>query len=497
MREVGGVDPRVEGIRSVLVRLRTRSGLSVDRLGLTEVNIRPLVNLPVIGNHIRASGLEPTEAVVQAMRRLAAQLPVTDMLIVDAALALRLIDDADQSFVDAHYARDLGDRREHLVDHWPELHGRLGANPAPRRPSVRALRTTLEPQALGKLAELCVTSTTLEPQSHADVQPDTQPASSASVVVVGGAVMDHILLVDHIASAGTSVQANSFARHPGGKGLNQAVALARLGLRAELLTAIGDDGFGDAIVNFLTKEGLSTDLVKRVPARSTPVTIVIEDRTGNSAVTGWRNEAEIRLDQADFEHHATRAALTAADAVLLTFEVSVGAMRNALQAVSEADALVIVHASPPLDTPQLTYEFLPQVDYLVGAPWELRHLLPEPDDDLTTDQLAARLLLLGVGAVCVIEHFGCTLRSNHLRLEVGPVEAALEDTPGAHDAFTAALTSRVLKANGDLTAEDLLWAVAAMTATAPFGRIPTSMPTADQVSDRLAVTQDSMRGDRG
>ena len=494
---MGGVDPRVEGIRSVLVRLRTRSGLSVDRLGLTEVDIRPLIGLPVISSHIRASALHTTEAVVQAIRLLAAQLPVTEMLIVDAALSLRLIDDPDQAFVHAHYARDLGDRREHLVDHWPELHQRQGADPAPRRPSVRALRTTLEPRALGKLAELCVTSTTLEPQPHRDARPDSQPASSASVVVVGGAVMDHILLVDHIASAGTSVQANSFARHPGGKGLNQVVALARLGLRAELITAIGSDSFGDAIVDFLSGEGLSTGLVKRVPARSTPVTIVIEDRTGNSAVTGWRNEAEIRLEQADFERHTTRAAMTEAAAVLFTFEVSVDAIRHALRVMSGAGAQVIVHASPPLDAPQLVYELLPRVDYLVGTPWELRQLLPEPDDVATTEQLAAQLLLLDVGTVCIIDHFGCMLRSNQLRLEVGPVEAALHDTPGAHDAFTAALISRILEADGDLSSDDLLWAVAAMTATTPFGRIPTSMPSADQISHKLAAAQDSMRGDRG
>lgn len=487
---MGGVDPRVEGIRSILVRLRTRSGLSAERLELTEVDIRPLINLPVIRSYIRASGLQPIEAVVRAMRLLAAQLPVSEMLIVDAALALRLIDDDDQAFADHHYARDLGDRREHLVDHWPELHERRGAGAGPRRPSVRKLRTTLEPRALGKLAELCVASTTLEPQPGADVPPDPkeQPASSASVVVVGGAVMDHILLVDHVAAAGTSVQASSFTRDPGGKGLIQAVALGRLGLRAQLLTAVGEDGFGNSIVDYLTREGLSTSLVKRVPARSTPVTIVIEDITGNSAVTAWRNEAEIRLDQADFERHATRAAMVEADAVLLTFETPVDSIQNALRLLENTSARVVVRPSPPLDTPQLIYEFLPRVDYLVGTPWELRHLLPEPDNDATVEQLATLLLNLNIDTVCIIERFGCMLRSNQLRLDVGPVETALQDTPGARDAFIASLTLRILETEGNLTLNDLSWAVAAMMAIKPFRRIPTSMPSADDIDHRLATT---------
>jgi ribokinase len=138
--------------------------------------------------------------------------------------------------------------------------------------------------------------------------------------------------------------------------------------------------------------------------------------------------------------------------------------------------------------PQLLYEHLSRVDYLVGTAWELGHLLPELHQEVTTDRLVAQLLLLGVGAVCIVEHFGCLLRSNELNIEIARLPTALQDTPGARDAFSAALTSRIVKTGGRLSEADLNWAVAAMAATPSFGRIPSSMPSADEISQILAVT---------
>ena len=489
------MDPRVEGIRSVLIHLRTRSGLSADRLRTTEVGVAPIFELPVIRHLVQAGG-EPEDAAVEAVRQLARRLAVTDMLIVDAALALGLLRElvADTSMVEPLYVKDLGQRREQLVAQWRQVHELCGASEIPTPPSVRALRTALELRALERLAQLCVSTLTLELDqdvtgevSEAGV-PSRRSAGLQPVAVIGGAVMDHIVVADHFPELGTSVPAKSFVRHPGGKALNQAVAVARLGLPVDLIAAVGDDEYSDAILAYLRREGLRTDLVKRVPSARAPVTVVAIDHTGNHAVFGWMNDMHVKLDPADIEGGDMRAAIESASAVILTFETPIDAMRSVFEVVRHHSAPLIVHPSPPKTAPQLLYQHLSRVDYLVGTSWELGHLLPQVNDDAGPDRLIAQLLLLGVGAVCIVEHFGCLLRSADSDLEVGRLPTALKDTPGARDAFSAALTYRIVKTGGKLTEADLRWSVAAMAATPSFERIPSSMPSADEIGQVLAIS---------
>lgn len=481
------IDARVEGIRSVLVHLRTRSGLSVDRLRTTEVNVQPIFDLPVVRNVIRATGGDPAEAAVVAMRQLASRLGPTDMLIVDAALALGLLleSDGDRTVHEPLYDGDLGRRRDWLVEHWQQLHESCGANEVPPRPSVRNLRTNLEPRALERLAQRCVSTFSLDADARDVGARDTDPADS--VAVVGGAVMDHIVVADHFPVAGTSVQASAFVRHPGGKALNQAVAMTRLGLPVHLIAAVGDDPYGEEILHYLQVEGLRTDLIKRVPSARSPIAVVAVDQTGGSAGFGWMNKDQVRLDPADIGGDAVRAAIEGAAVVLMTFEASTDALRTVFDLTRDAPSRLILHPSPPLITPQLLYEHLSDVDYLVGSSWELRHLLPDPSEPVPTDDLATQLLLLGVGAVCVVENFGCLLRSNEWNEDIPRLRTPLSDAPGARDAFSAALTRRIVSTDDQLTESDLAWAVAAMAARSSFRRIPTSMPTTDDIGHIVAA----------
>jgi ribokinase len=63
---------------------------------------------------------------------------------------------------------------------------------------------------------------------------------------------------------GTSTEAHGFQLAPGGKGLWQAVAAARLGLDVALVAAVANDRFGHEIVNHLRDEGVDTSLLKLV-----------------------------------------------------------------------------------------------------------------------------------------------------------------------------------------------------------------------------------------
>lgn len=489
---MSGPVPGVDGVRSALVRLRTRTGLSAERLRSTEVGVRPILDLPVVRQIVSTTDKPEAEAALEAVRRIAGQLPTEEFVIVDMALSLGLLAERfpDHPEIGNLYAADVGDRRERLVELWEPIHELLGVNVPERHLTVRGLRSTLESAAIARLAELCVRSSVLDVALPEPDEPQDAATRSAAVSVIGSAVVDHIYVVDHIPSPGSSTPLISYETHPGGKGLNHAVANARLGMDVHMITAIGDDLPGQTLLDYMASEHLRLSLVKVVPNAQTPVVGVFMTRNGGAALMPWMNEGEIRLDPADFHTHSLRSVLEASDAIVITFEQPMAATREVLRVVSTLKnrPLVVVRPSPPIASPQFLYEHFADIDYLVGTQWELRELLSGATDEITTESLASSLLMLGVHGVCVTEEFGCMLRSEHLRADIARFPTALRDTPGAREAFSAALIHRLLLKNRRIDETDLEWATAAMTAAQSFGGVADSMPVAQQVDRVLKVT---------
>jgi sugar/nucleoside kinase (ribokinase family) len=75
--------------------------------------------------------------------------------------------------------------------------------------------------------------------------------------------------VDRLPEAGTQVLFDRLSVHPGGGALNQAVALARLGVRAALAAKVGRDMFGDFLLDTLKSEGVDIRLVVRAAGEPT------------------------------------------------------------------------------------------------------------------------------------------------------------------------------------------------------------------------------------
>lgn len=472
----------VEGVLGVLLKVRTRSGLKVKRLGSTEVDVTLLADLPVVRRHRREHGLSTDEAIVEALTRVAATLPPSDLVVVDAVLSLGLFrkNIESQATRRALYADDLGKRRQALVDDWDRLHRFLGVTEVPPPPSVRNLRATIEKRSLGELAERCL---------HEGSTPPPE-APGTSVVVVGGAVTDVIVVSAEFPDVGTAVQATSFEEHPGGKGLNLAVSARRFGLRARLVAAVGGDNAATEILAYMHQEGLSTEWIRTTPGEANPRALVVVSPTGQSRYLGWMNHAKVALSTLDWEKPRTRQAMTEADAVLVTLEPPVETVQWALSAATRQTPkpLVLLQASPPMDAPQQLYRYLNGVDYLIGREGELRGLLPDPDGPRTVDALAEELLNLGVVTVCVVEHFGCKIRSISGKSDLSGPKVPLDDTPGAREAFSAALTYQLLEHGGGLTAEALDVAINAMTASLTVKEITNAMPGAKDLDRAWART---------
>ena len=104
------------------------------------------------------------------------------------------------------------------------------------------------------------------------------------IVVVGSINMDLVAQTHHIPAPGQTVIGTGFDTTPGGKGANQAVAAARLGYPVKMIGAVGDDVFGQALLDNLARVGVDIAAVARVSGPSGVAPILVADNGENSIV---------------------------------------------------------------------------------------------------------------------------------------------------------------------------------------------------------------------
>jgi ribokinase len=98
--------------------------------------------------------------------------------------------------------------------------------------------------------------------------------SRADVVIVGRANVDLTVRIPHRPSPGRTVFSTGLATTPGGKSLNQAVAVARLGGRACLVANVGADSWGHELRTALAAAGVDTESFRLLPEATTAAAII-------------------------------------------------------------------------------------------------------------------------------------------------------------------------------------------------------------------------------
>lgn len=419
--------------------------------------------------------------------------------MADAVLALGVCADAyrqhgiDESIIAALRSDLLSRRRRALLANWARLHQAAGSSPADA-PSDRSLRGGIESLMLTELARQLLRRERYSLGPRGVVLPGSGLAAAAAkssgrVVVVGGAVMDATFRTKLLPQRETSSEAYGFDLSPGGKGLTQAVAAARLGLEVSLLAAVADDRFGHQIVEYLQHEGVGTALLKMVRDARTPFTGVIEFELGDSIAVNWRNEREVRLDIRDVERAGPQVA--GSDAVLITFEVPRESMQYTLAVAHGAAGrrpLTIVTPGNPYSDGSVSGQALAQIDYLVAHAWELGRYAPPGQSAFDLDVVARQILARGVETLCVPTGGGCTIYSETDlgTFTVPTFPSAYRESSAARDAFCAALAAKLIDGDGEFSEKVALWATAAMAAATADYPLPNSMPVRARVDQLLS-----------
>ncbi|NIE73075.1 ribokinase [Pantoea sp. Ap-967] len=220
---------------------------------------------------------------------------------------------------------------------------------------------------------------------------------SAKVVVVGSLNMDLVARAERLPRPGETLAGESFFTVPGGKGANQAVAVARLGASVAMVGNVGDDAYGQQLRQALSVEGIDCQAVGVCPGVSSGVALITVDAASQNCIViipggnGLLTPAAVqRFD----------ALLQAAELIICQLEVPTETVAWTLARGRALGKRVILNPAPA--TGPLPAEWFAYIDYLTPNESEAEALTGEPVNDMASAQRAGeRLLQLGAGKVIV------------------------------------------------------------------------------------------------
>jgi ribokinase len=262
------------------------------------------------------------------------------------------------------------------------------------------------------------------------------------VCVLGSFMKDLVASAERRPLPGETLHGTGFAEFLGGKGVNQAIAAARMGARTAIVGTVGDDRYGEEFLELLSSDGVETGWVVRHPELGTGVglPLVLPDGSNSIIIVSRANAA---ITPADVE--AAAEVLTASAVLSVQLELPVAASRAALRLASEAGATTILTPAPvgPVDPSLAAF-----VDILVPNEVEAAALTGLDCGDESQWSAIARqlsdqwdlrgcIITLGSRGAFVLDRSGSS--STEIRVEAHQVETI--DTVGAGDAFCGSLAA--------------------------------------------------------
>lgn len=299
------------------------------------------------------------------------------------------------------------------------------------------------------------------------------------VIVCGSLNMDVVVQSARRPLPGETVLAAEVAFLPGGKGLNQAIAAARLGPPTSIFGAVGDDAFGPTLRGFLADNDVDTLGLHVVTGQASGLAL-IQVAQGDNAITVVSGANRY------FSETMVSTEPRPSEVWVAQFETPLEATHIIMRKARQAGARTVLNMAPfqaypaallkSIDVAVLNeIELTQATDIAVGTSSAISTIV-EACDKLRSKGARAVVATLGARGAVVVTAEGATA--------IPGAKADVIDTTGAGDCFIGAFAARL--AVGAAPVEAAQYAnVAAARSVERLGAAP-SMPTAKEVAARLA-----------
>ncbi|TMC22100.1 MAG: ribokinase [Chloroflexi bacterium] len=286
---------------------------------------------------------------------------------------------------------------------------------------------------------------------------------SGAILVVGSINMDQVVRVARLPTLGeTLLGASSLTLVPGGKGANQAVAMARLGASVAMAGRVGADPFGGKLLKALQEEGIDTGLIAVDQEDASGVAFIFLSHKGENAIV-VASGANMRVGEDEAQLSAIMTAMRQAKALVLQLEIPVLTVKKLIAAAHEARIPIVFNLAP---AQQLPRETLKQITVLVLNENEAS-LLTGQRVSSTEDARIVGTVLHSYGIPTVVLTLGARgallitddAEGKQRSLYQPAPKVEVVDTTAAGDCFVGALT--VALTEGQRSEEALRFAVRA------------------------------------
>ena len=304
--------------------------------------------------------------------------------------------------------------------------------------------------------------------------------SQKPVVVVGSLNVDLVLVTERFVEPGETMAGQDFQIVAGGKGANQAAAVAGLGWPVRLFGRVGDDGFGGRLLSELEAAGVDVRGVETV-AGSTGTALITTVASGENSIVTVPG-ANGTIEAADVERWWPE--IREAGMVVAQLEIPMEALERLAELCAAEGVPLMLDPAP---AQQLSPSLLRAVAWLTPNESEVlgltgRDIAQAEEAELRA--IAEELLDAGLGGVVLkLGGRGAYVAQDAARQWVRPFAVTAVDTTAAGDCFNGAFAASLLRLGDPFEAARVAAAAAALSTTVR-GAVP-SMPTMEQVERLL------------
>ena len=302
---------------------------------------------------------------------------------------------------------------------------------------------------------------------------------SGNILIIGSSNTDMIIQSDKIPQPGETVTGGIFSTAAGGKGANQAVAVARSGGNTTFITKLGRDTLGQQALEGFKKESMNVEHVLWDEQHPTGVALIFVDQQGENSIS-VASGANAQLLP---EHiYSLESVIAEAGLLLMQLEIPLTTVETALNLAHNHQVPVVLNPAP---AHTLSAELLSKVHILTPNQSEAELLTGiSASDEAGAINAAQQLIGMGVDQVVITMGEQGTFILEEEKQEMVPafkVEAV--DTTAAGDVFNGALTVALLEGKKLVDSVYFANAAAALSVT-KLGAQP-SIPLREETEEFL------------
>lgn len=262
----------------------------------------------------------------------------------------------------------------------------------------------------------------------------------SQILVVGSMNMDLVVNTDEIPKIGETVLGHRLFQIPGGKGANQAVAMAKLHNNVAFLGKVGSDAFGEPLLKSMKESGVNTEYIEKLEG-STGIAIINVDRKGNNNIVVIPG-ANKMVDIEYLKNHYS--VFEKSQIIVFQLEIPIETVKEGLKTSKELGKTTILNPAPAMD---LDDEIIKNIDILIPNEHELQRISKVEIVDHDSLLKAAHVLLKkGIKRIVVtLGSKGVLYIDSKEHKFFGAYKVNVIDTTAAGDSFIGGFVSGYLK----------------------------------------------------